>query len=190
MKAPEQIKMLRRLSQQAAAKLISVSPRRLRDELDAPRNDDGSYNAIELVAWHRGRTDRPELPDEDYERVLVAREHLVGGFCGLSDYGIAAVFASLDELRHRHGDGVLLMVMDLTIQQGLSDAADIEPTPAQAAAQAEAKRKREAEQAARDALQIAYVCERCKRLRRGRKWVKTTPATGYLTIYDYCPGCE
>ena len=45
----QQKAILRRLNQQAAALLLSIAPRTLRDR-DVPRNDDGTYNAIDLVA--------------------------------------------------------------------------------------------------------------------------------------------
>lgn len=40
------------LSQGAAAWLVGVKPRTLRDRQAAPRNANGTYNASELVAWH------------------------------------------------------------------------------------------------------------------------------------------
>ncbi len=48
--ACQQIAMLRSLRQQAAAKLLGITPRALRDH-DALRNDDGSYDAFELTRW-------------------------------------------------------------------------------------------------------------------------------------------
>jgi phage terminase Nu1 subunit (DNA packaging protein) len=42
---------LRRLNQQQAAYILGVTSRSLRDWPDAPRNDDGTYDAAPLVAW-------------------------------------------------------------------------------------------------------------------------------------------
>jgi hypothetical protein len=46
----EQLAVLRKLKQQAAAALLGWTPRGLRDA-NAPRRDDGTYDAIALVAW-------------------------------------------------------------------------------------------------------------------------------------------
>ena len=42
---------LRRLNQQQAAYILGVTSRSLRDWPDAPRNDDGTYDAAPLVVW-------------------------------------------------------------------------------------------------------------------------------------------
>ena len=47
----QQIAMMRGLRQQAAAALIGISARALRDHVDAPRREDGTYDALELVRW-------------------------------------------------------------------------------------------------------------------------------------------
>ena len=52
MTAQQQIDALKTLTQAAASWLLGYkSSRSLRDAPDAPRNEDGSYNASDLVAW-------------------------------------------------------------------------------------------------------------------------------------------
>ena len=43
---------MERLAQGAAAWLVGVKPRTLRDRQAAPRNGDGTYDGRELVLWH------------------------------------------------------------------------------------------------------------------------------------------
>lgn len=50
----EEIRVLERLSQTAAAWLLKKSPRRLRDT-DCPRNRDGTYSARDVLAWRLDR---------------------------------------------------------------------------------------------------------------------------------------
>ncbi len=58
MKANDQIEVMQGLRQGAAAWLIGLSARKLRDRTDAPRNKDGTYNAQELLAYLKRKTDR------------------------------------------------------------------------------------------------------------------------------------
>src|SRR5689334_4674268 len=49
----QQVDVLKSLTQGAAAHLLGLGPRVFRDKHDAPRNDDGTYDAVALVAWWR-----------------------------------------------------------------------------------------------------------------------------------------
>ena len=62
MTSAEQIRVLRSLSQGAAAYLLGLSSRSVRDMEAAglPRNSDGSYDALAILAFLRRR--RPEPP--------------------------------------------------------------------------------------------------------------------------------
>lgn len=57
---------IRRLSQKAAAELLGVTSRTLRDWSHAPRNEDGTYPGPELVQWllDRRMPDEPDLSDQ------------------------------------------------------------------------------------------------------------------------------
>lgn len=48
----EQIDFLKRLRPGAAAWMLGVAPRSLRDWVDAPRGEDGTFDAQTLVAWY------------------------------------------------------------------------------------------------------------------------------------------
>ena len=65
MTSQAEIKGLQSLSQRATAWLLGVSPRTLRDYVDLPRNDDGSYDGQEVVAFVRSklRPIAPPIPD-------------------------------------------------------------------------------------------------------------------------------
>src|SRR4051812_14117329 len=59
--AKQELATVKALGQSAAAYIIGLKPRSFRD-LDAPRNDDGTYNAAELVKWQVARTASPDDP--------------------------------------------------------------------------------------------------------------------------------
>jgi hypothetical protein len=60
-----EIEMLQSLSQRGVAFLLGVTPRSVRNYADLPRNDDGSYDAREVVAFVRSklRPIAPPIPD-------------------------------------------------------------------------------------------------------------------------------
>ncbi len=58
-------RVLVRLTQATAAKLIGQDPARLRQIQGIPRNRDGTYNAYELVQWWTDRNNRSPQADED-----------------------------------------------------------------------------------------------------------------------------
>ncbi len=75
MTSQEEIKCLQSLSQRATAFLLGVSPRTLRDYVDLPRKDDGSYDCRAVVEWVRSKARPTVAPLGDCE-LLTA---LVGG---------------------------------------------------------------------------------------------------------------
>jgi hypothetical protein len=62
----QQIETLASLTQEAAARFLEMRPRTLR-ESDAPRNNDGSYDAIALRKWDRQRLSTPVVNGEEDE---------------------------------------------------------------------------------------------------------------------------
>lgn len=54
--ANEQTEALKRLTQGAAAWLLGIGPRTLRDAADCPRNPDRTYNGQAVVRWHAARS--------------------------------------------------------------------------------------------------------------------------------------
>ena len=77
----QQIAIMKQLRQGAAGWLLKTHVRQLRDT-DCPRNDDGSYNARDVIQWHVQRstdTDDPLLAGGDspnLERYRAARADL------------------------------------------------------------------------------------------------------------------
>ncbi len=71
-----EIAMLQTLSQRAAAWLVGISPRNLREKVDIPRNGDGTHNAKEIMTWANEQGHVRRLDDEDYERVLGVVEEI------------------------------------------------------------------------------------------------------------------
>ncbi len=58
-----QKRVLRDLSQQAAAYLVGLSPRALRDS-DAPRTDSGNYDGQKLARWAAGTCKKRKEPPQ------------------------------------------------------------------------------------------------------------------------------
>ena len=77
MTSQEEIKGLQSLSQRAAAWLLGVSPRSLRDYVDLPRNDDGTYNAREVIAWVRSKARPTAAPIPGWELALLLGERSI-----------------------------------------------------------------------------------------------------------------
>lgn len=71
----DEIKTLRSLSQRAVAFLLGVTPRTLRDYVDLPRKDDGTYDCRAVVEWARSKARPPAAPFGDSELIAA----LVGG---------------------------------------------------------------------------------------------------------------
>jgi len=191
MTGPQEIAAMETLSQQGAAWLLGITGRALRDRPDVPRNADGTYNARQLVEWARGRVEPPELTDDEVERLLLIRHFAVD--CAMGPQ-IIPVMETLTELQRKYGDRGLAAMAQLLlsmwrVEEAIHREYFAEPTAAERE-QAEAARRRQAmEEAARAELRIAVVCERCKRVRHGRRWLETSPPAGFVTMPDTCPRC-
>jgi phage terminase Nu1 subunit (DNA packaging protein) len=64
---------LRKLNQQDAAYILGVTSRSLRDWADAPRNDDGTYDAQALVRWRTEKLEGSGTLDLNAERARLAK---------------------------------------------------------------------------------------------------------------------
>lgn len=167
-----QIKTLEKLTQASAARLLGISTRTLRDSYDAPRNGDGSYSGPALVAWSRDRLDRPELSESDHERVLQIRDVMEG--CSVTEGEAAAIMGAMHELRQRYGEKVLLFLSDAVLASWGDMARVYEITSDHT----------------EDVFRFVVKCDRCARVRRGRKWVKADAPTGFRSLEDRCPDCS
>ena len=128
-----QIDLLRSLPQGAAAWLLGVGARTLRDWQGAPRNSDRSYNARELVEWY-ARKERPAGADpmmvgsnspglERYRVAHAQREELelavrrgqlvsLDEFLTWYDAELAGpIRRSLEALRKHHGQAAMDVVL-------------------------------------------------------------------------------
>jgi hypothetical protein len=190
--ASSQIKMLQNLKQSAVTWLLGyASSRSVRDLVDIPRNPDGGYDARALMQWARGRfVQRPELPDDDVERIRQTVEWTTGET-------EACLLALLDDLRQRFGDGGLLVfISELLAYCRGSNSAPLDDSPlpdsiphdeARQILAGELKQRRETW--FRDRARIRVICDKCGRLRNGRRWLKADPAPGEPSVKGRCPTC-
>jgi len=179
------------LSQQGAAWLLGITGRALRDRPDVPRSADGTYNARQLVEWARGRVEPPELTDDEVERLLLIRHFAVD--CAMGPQ-IIPVMETLTELQRKYGDRGLVAMAQLflsmwRVEEAIHREYFAEPTAAELARQETERRQRVMEEAARAELRIAVVCERCKKVRHGPRWVEGSPPAGFAAMPDTCPRC-
>lgn len=191
--ADEQIRTLRNLRQTAAAWLLGYkSARSLRDCPDIPRTPSGGYDAAELLAWARRRQPRPDFSDDDIERTLQVIDWTItdSARC-LLDY--------LTDLQRRFGDGGLLLYLDemmAVLRRCAHVEPEISPTPPGPMTRAEEYEIITAENRKRlitwhhQRLTIRVVCERCGRVRHGRKWAKAELPDGQPSVNGTCPDCE
>jgi predicted transcriptional regulator len=59
--ADREIEQLQALTQKAVAYLLGVTPRRVRDYKDLPRNSDGTYDGKQLLEWYATRNSSGDL---------------------------------------------------------------------------------------------------------------------------------
>lgn len=185
MKGIEQIAEMKRLSQQAGAWLIGLSARKLRDNTSAPRNDDATYHAQQLLRWAADRQPRPELSDDDYERLLLVHEH------GLHADDPTPAIAIIEDLEHRHGAGVWLALGDV-IRKAWRESVEanaIVDSPSVRAKRAAFEQQQREQDAARAELRIVCKCMDCGKIRRGRKWEKRNVPAAFAALDSYCPDC-
>lgn len=186
--AHQQIAVLRTLTQQAAAFLIGMSARALRDNPNVPRaTDDGRYDAKGLFKWWSGRIGTCKLNDEDLERAMILADDV--------GYGQWRGVRLLRELQEKHGSAGLAAVSEIFletwIEPGDQDPGqEARPTETELRGAAQRAIHELKQQAARDRLEIAIVCCRCGKLRCGRRWVKAKPRAGYFVKKSWCPACE
>ena len=179
---------LLKLSQREAAALLGMNARSLRDDGSIPRNQDGSYSGPELVKWARGRTESAKLlPDADYEKLLLIADELGEP----AESKVVAIVEIVTSLRSRFGDSLLVELGDILLNRWELSAAwqaRYESDPAQQRRDIEAEKRERMLQAKSDRLEIVAVCDECKKVRKGRKWVSLKPVDT-PTIPAMCPDC-
>lgn len=180
----EQIAVMKHVSQQAAGWLIGLSARKLRDNVSAPRGDDGMYHAAELVRWAMSRQPRPVLSDDETESLLIVHEH--GLMSDMPERAIEIV----DDLVKRHGLGVWLIFADLIMDTWRARAKSNSTYELPPALKDKSESAEPDEQAAYAALRYVHQCRGCSNIRRGPKWIKADAPSGHIVIYGWCPDCE
>jgi len=191
---PQQIRVLKNLNQQAAAWMLGCTARALRDWPDAPRNENGTYPARELVEWARDRVPRPDLSDDDYDRLLVIQDVLYNG--EPSDGERLSIIDALRALRRKYGENAWLVFVDMLVREWADIDEQFRAEAFSVPTETDIRRKVDSEMSgwecrlARDQLRIATVCDYCGKLRRGRHWIKADPPEGYAVQGGGCPTCH
>ena len=200
MSGPEQVEVLRCLSQEAAASLLGITARSLRDHAgQVPRNADGSYDGPVLVRWYKNRGDQPTLDDEAYEELLVVAEQIQ---INIPESLAIAVFDWLKKFRASFGVGGTAAFVDTVLKEWewfveKDRARFAEPLPSReeylrkAASEAATEYEALAAVEGLDDLAYAVRCNRCERLRKGRRWLKNVPdPKGFSVVQGTCPDCD
>jgi hypothetical protein len=180
---PAQKATLERLCQGAAALLIGKTSRWLRDRPDAPRNADGTYNAFPLLSWKAsldGGSVDVDLDDGDQERLMRIVENLHFSW----DAQAVAAVDQIEDMIRRHGRGVLPKLMAMLWGEWTLFAEFHRNCPPQQEHD-DSRFHRDASQHLREAV----VCNGCRRMRHGSKWIKTAIPADHTKVGDYCPEC-
>lgn len=155
------------IDQQAAAMLLGVSARSVRDYHDLPRNHDGTYNLGAVIDFARRRIKLALLEGDDAEYVLQVGEEV-----GLYP-GAVSVLEALHRIDARHGDAGLLSAMRAfmcAMRENCGMWPTLpEPVPFQ-----------------------RVTCEGCGAVRVGSDWMKpaSVPDRGRPITHSICPTCE
>ena len=196
----QQIEVLKNLSQQAAAFLLGVSARTLRDHPDAPRCEDGAYDARTLLSSGMLQRDAPEFSVDELEKSFTIAEAM--------NYEITPqMLRFLRGLKERHGDAGWSAVLGILIEywSELVDPNEREPTDAEIREKLEAEIDERIQRAQAEIderiqraqherltrqFKVAVRCDYCKKLRQGREWVKARTPIGYAESGSICPSCS
>ena len=147
-----------------------------------------------LRPGQRSRQPRPELSDDDWERVLQIIDHTY-------PEDVHALGDFLDDFQRRHGDQGLLIFIDelrrcLRRTRALDDEDEIGDEPPAPLTKTEELQLLERENQDRLStwyrrrLAIRVVCPKCGRVRHGRRWVHADLAEGEPSVRGVCPDCE
>jgi hypothetical protein len=174
-----EIEILQHLTQQGAAWLAGCDARTLRD-FPFNRDEQGRYDGRDVVKFARGRLKPVELDDDEEEKLLLVAETIAAD-------APAAVGEFLGWLSAEHGDGGLAMFARRLLAEirecGYEQHGDVTRSEEQEAI-ADLHRQR-----AHQRLKLAVVCEDCRKLRRGSRWIKGKPPEGYHAMRGKCPSC-
>jgi hypothetical protein len=165
-----QIAAMRTLSPNAAAWLLSLEPRSLRDRVDCPRNPDGTFDGRAIVEWAVSRGKPPELTNEQYEICLQLAEQLDEDTIGAILKPLRAVVRSIGGNRAL----ALAAVMELILRD----------------TEERVGRYPEEYDLASAEIDAVHVCCECNRWRNGRRWHDGEPPDRERQIGAICPACQ
>jgi hypothetical protein len=202
----EQVAILGALNQQAAAFLVGLTARSIRDDPRIPRAKAGTYDGPALVAWAARRVAPVKMTELETERSLNLSDLLFDSLVERDGSCRVAVEVAdfLGGLVAAHGEqGLMVFAAELARRWALladecrPDAEKfLHETPQARHRRIEERVEREIEAEAARAneghLDIATVCETCERLRRGHAWAVEAPAPGRTVVYGRCdswPDC-
>jgi|GEM_PF-1144535 len=193
--ATEQIEVMKSLSQQAAGWLVGVTSRSLRDHPELPRNADGTYNAKELAAAPIASGTLPEVSADEVEKMLQIGEWLGMASTLDNDGSLLTVIALMESLRERHGNAGLALFASILLEswRDITSGWQREPTDTELREKLdnEFRDRLDREQKARLRRQFrgSFVCERCRKVRHGREWIKGRAPVGNIEMETICPAC-
>lgn len=184
---------LKAVSQQEVAALLGKRTSWVRDHPDLPRNQDGSYDAAEAVAWYIGRIQREmeaaTLPVDDLERAARFTDVLIPAL----ECEAAALCDWFDAIQTRHGAAGLAAIMEVFVDE-LRDIARLVGRPRGESEQQIRERheieiQREIEEAGRTLFDVSIRCDCCRKVRRGKKWLPLKTSPGTVERGTICPEC-
>ena len=189
--AAAQINELHHLTQAAAAELVGLHSKTLREKPNVPRLASGLYDGCELVRWlveqSESAIEVPNLDDVQYERVLLA----VDAIGSWDEAGMSTALQILERLAHEHGVAGLAVVGEVLLERARLDVERANrPKRVMSQSEREAKERREADDRAIEAnLRLVHQCATCGRIRQGSKWVNRGVPDGYRSLESVCPSC-
>ncbi len=191
----QEIAVLKRLSQGAAAWLLDVTSRTIRDHSGIPRAVDDSYDGQALLTWARSRQKAAKLRDDEIERLQLILD-LMSQCEGDEVFEITMV-DTLRALQEAHGQAGLVVFAEMFVRyhgefadRNRSRPGMAEMTFAEWEGSAASRWRQEQESWATSKLRVCMVCETCRKLRRGSQWIKADPPVGHHSLRALCPKCE
>ncbi len=191
---PQQIIVMKSLTQEAAAWLLGVTARTLRDHSHTvERNADDSYDARAVVSSGLLKAEPPELSPDEQEKCIRAAEFLTSDYCVVSP----AIMRLIRELEEKYGDRGLAEFVRLVRETWVEDYQATEndpPLPSESELRRQIEERVEADLRAslegntKFRLKQGVECDSCGKVRRGRQWV--TAKITESCLGGTCPTCH
>ena len=193
----QQVEALQRLGQGAAAWLIGVASRTIRDFVEIPRGENGVYDARDLLKFAVDRASPPELTDDELETAIQIADWL-HDHDGEEPLRTISILEFTDQLVSRRGPLAALAFFDAIRDRWLErteetrqelDELNRSPTEDELRARFQEEREHHELRRRLARFEVTYQCDTCKRVRRGGRWEKSRPLGGHHVIGDICPKC-